>query len=97
MVSIIITDDKLHPYAVTNVYLCVCVFVALSWPFTKNICDHYFGCTYMYRMGTVIYCMWVYNYVFLFLFEKREAGHHNVLWSVHPRSQQDEVKSRNSA
>ena len=37
---------------------------------------------YMYSMGTIIYCAWVYNYVFLFLFEKREAGHHNILWSL---------------
>lgn len=27
-------------------------------------------------MGTIIYCVWVYNYVFLFLFERRVAGHH---------------------
>ena len=54
----------------SNRFVCVrlSVSVALSCTFTKNISDCYFGC--MHSMGTIIYCVWVYNYVILFLFKK---------------------------
>lgn len=54
-----------------HMYECVClsVSVALSWPNTKAISDCYFGC--MYSMSTIIYCAWVYNYVFVLLLSRQ--------------------------
>lgn len=36
---------------------------------TKNISDRYFGC--MYSLSTIINCVWVYNYVFVFLLSRQ--------------------------
>lgn len=49
--------------------VCLSVSVALSWPKAKAISDCYFGC--MYSMSTIIYCAWVYNYVFVLLLSRQ--------------------------
>lgn len=50
--------------------VCACLFLSPQGRLSaKNISACYFGCTY--SMGTIIYPVWVYNYVSLFLLSRQ--------------------------
>lgn len=56
-----------------NIIIPACISVSVSvdhrMQITKNISDYYFGC--MYSLSTIIHCVWVYNYVFVFLLSRQ--------------------------